>query len=64
MSQKVEIVCDRCGNEMSRYYDIKNTSAKIQLWAVGEMRSSAGQRIDLCEECYEKFVDFLDRSEG
>lgn len=60
MAQKVEIICDRCGSEISRYYDIKNISAKIQLWGVGEYRASGGQRIDLCEECYEKFVIFLE----
>lgn len=61
MAQKVEITCDRCGIEIPRYYDIKNASAKIQLWAVGEYRSSGGQRIDLCPECYEDFVTFLER---
>ena len=60
MAQKVEITCDRCGIEILRYYDIKNASAKIQLWAVGEYRTSGGQRIDLCLECYEKFVTFLE----
>ena len=60
MSQKIEITCDRCGNEISRYYDIKNESAKIQLWPVGENRTSGGQRIDLCPECYEQFVNFLE----
>lgn len=61
MSQKVEIICDRCGNEISRYYDIKNASAKIQLWGVGEYRASGGQRIDLCEYCYADFIMFLER---
>ncbi len=59
MSQKVEIVCDRCGREIVSY-DIKISSAKIHLWSVGENRTSAGQRIDLCEECYDKFVNFLE----
>jgi hypothetical protein len=57
---KTEVTCDRCGNEISRYYDIKNESAKIQLWPVGEYRTSGGQRIDLCPECYEQFVNFLE----
>lgn len=63
MSQKIEILCDRCGNEISRYYDIKNTSAKIQLWGVGEGRTSVGQRIDLCEDCYTEFLRFLEGGE-
>lgn len=64
MAQKVEVICDRCGKEISRYYDIKNSSAKIQLWGVGEYRASGGQRIDLCEDCYCDFVSFLDGKGG
>lgn len=67
MAQKTEIVCDRCGKEIVNPYScylptyaVKNYSAKITLWAVGETRSSGGQRIDLCPECYEKFVTFLE----
>ena len=59
MSQKVEVICDRCGKEIASY-DIKISSAKIHLWGVGENRTSPGQRIDLCPECYEEFVRFLD----
>ena len=60
MAQKIEVVCDRCGKEIPRYYDIKNVSAKIQLWGIGEYRTSGGQRIDLCEDCYIDFVSFLE----
>jgi hypothetical protein len=60
MSQKVEVICDRCGKMISLYQDIKNSSAKIQLWGVGEYRASGGQRIDLCEDCYCEFVTFLE----
>lgn len=60
MAQKIEVVCDRCGKEIPRYYDIKNVSAKIQLWGIGEYRASGGQRIDLCEDCYIDFVSFLE----
>ena len=28
MSQKIETLCDRCGKEISRYYDIKNAMRK------------------------------------
>ena len=67
MAQKTEIVCDRCGKEiinpMKCYcptYALKNYSAKITPWPVGEPRSSFGQRLDLCPECYEAFVSFMD----
>ena len=71
MAQKKEIICDRCGKEIveptgyyAPTYALKNYSAKITLWAVGEPRSSFGQRIDLCPDCYEKFVNFLEGGEG
>lgn len=67
MAQKTEIVCDRCGKEISNpingycpTYALKNYSAKITLWPVGEPRSSFGQRIDLCPDCYEEFVGFME----
>ncbi len=68
MAQSMQIICDRCGEEIinpaSCYhptYALKNYSAKITLWPVGEPRSSFGQRIDLCEDCYIEFVKFLER---
>ncbi len=67
MSQKTELVCDRCGKEiinpMGCYgptYALKEYSAKITLWRVGEPRSCFCQRIYLCSDCYEKFVSFLE----
>ncbi len=70
MAQKTQIVCDKCGKEIvnpTGYYHptyaLKNYSAKITLWAVGEPRSSFGQRIDLCPKCYEKFVNFLEEGD-
>lgn len=62
MAQKIETLCDRCGKEIISY-DIKISSAKIHLWGVGENRTGPGQRIDLCEDCYEKFVNFLESEE-
>ena len=70
MSHKTQIECDRCGKEIFNptecycpTYALKEYSAKITLWGVGEPRSGYGQRIDLCPECYEEFVDFLEGSE-
>lgn len=71
MSQKSEIVCDRCGKDIKNphgcympTYALKNYSAKITLWGVGEPRSSFGQRIDFCEDCYVDFLSFLEGGEG
>ena len=63
MSRKTEVLCDRCGREIPGY-DIKISSARIDIWGVGIPRSYHGQRIDLCEECYEKFVAFLEGGNG
>ena len=59
MSRKTEVICDRCGREICSY-DIKISSARIDFWGVGVPRSYCGQRIDLCEECYQEFINFLE----
>ncbi|MBR2474828.1 MAG: hypothetical protein IKB51_07380 [Clostridia bacterium] len=59
MSKKTEVRCDRCGKEIMAY-DIKISSARIDLWALGVPRSYGAQRIDLCENCYNDFVSFLE----
>ena len=62
MARKVEINCDRCGKEISAY-DIKISSARIDIWAPGVARSWSGDRLDFCEECYQRFIDFLETEE-
>ena len=60
MSRPKEIiVCDKCGVELP-YWLMKESVAKIHLWGIGVLKSGAFQRIDLCEECYDKFVAFLE----
>lgn len=60
MSKLTQVLCDRCGKEITDY-DIKISSARIDLWGLGVLRSYPPQRIDLCTECYEKFVNFMER---
>ncbi len=67
MAQRTELVCDRCGKDIinttgcyAPTYSLKDSSAKITLWRVGEPRYSQGQRIDFCIDCFEKFVIFLE----
>lgn len=50
MSRKIEVNCDRCGKDITSY-DIKISSARIDLWGIAIPRSYPGQRIDLCEDC-------------
>ena len=63
MSKKTQVFCDRCGKEISAY-DIKISSARIDLWGIGTPRSYPGQRIDLCQECFQQFINFLERTEN
>ena len=57
-----ETICDRCGKAktLRTKNDIIISFAKIDLWQVGQHRTDAPQRIDLCGECYEKFVNYLE----
>ena len=59
------ILCDKCGKELTAINNtqISETSARIDLYAVGQRRTCPSQRIDLCEDCFQKFVNFLDAIE-
>ena len=56
------IKCDKCGADIPCYNNmaISENSALIQLFGVGECRTAKPQRIDLCLDCYEKFVNWLE----
>ena len=69
--RKAEMYCDRCGERITntkgcynQNYALRDDSAKITLWGVGENRSTSGQRIDLCVSCYDDFVAFMERSDN
>lgn len=67
--KKIKYTCDRCGKEIANShscylptYAIKDYSAKIDFYNVGVPRTQP-QRIDLCSECAEKFINFLEGGE-
>ena len=60
--RKTTVTCDRCGKEINSY-DIKISSARLDLWGPGVSRTYGAQRIDLCLGCHEEFVNFLERGE-
>lgn len=68
MSRRMSYICDICGTEIKGHSAeaISDKSARIKLWAPGEYRAGGGQQIDLCINCYEGFVNFLEtgRSES
>lgn len=64
--KEIKYTCDRCGKEIANphscylpTYAIKDYSAKLDFYNVGVPRTQP-QRIDLCQECCEKFVNWLE----
>lgn len=58
------ICCDRCGKKLVKskngYVD-KDYSARMWISPVGERNDiSCSQRMDICEDCYEKFINWLE----
>ena len=39
---------------------LSQKTARIDLYPVGEARTCPSQRIDLCEDCYQEFINFLE----
>lgn len=62
MSKVETIICDKCGKELTAINNaqISEISARIDLYAIGQRRTCPSQRIDLCEECYEQFINFFE----
>lgn len=58
MSKKEVYTCDRCGKEMYLFTK-KIDFATINLYQPYAYRSGGGERIDLCEECYQDFISFM-----
>ncbi len=56
------MICDKCGKEIECWanYIERESSARIKFWGVGATRSNDGQKIDLCSNCAEKFINWLE----
>ena len=54
--------CNKCGKDIPCYNNmaITENSALIQVYGVGERRTSQPQRIDLCPDCYQKFINWFE----
>lgn len=62
MSKKTSYICDICGAETTgcSVNAVAQKMAMIKLWSPGEHRAGLGQQIDMCLDCYNRFVNFLD----
>lgn len=62
MSKTMSYICDICGAEIIGHsaQAAASESAVIKLWTPGEYRAGPGQRMDLCLDCYERFVRFVE----
>ena len=58
-----KILCDRCGKEFEAINNaqLSQESARIDLYSIGQSRTNPSQRIDLCEDCYLEFINFLEK---
>lgn len=63
MSIRKKMICDKCGKEIPAFNnaEISRTSARIDLYPILSNRTYPTERIDLCEDCYEKFINFLEK---
>ena len=62
MSEFKAIICDKCGREIIAINNrqISEKSARIDLYSIGQNRTYPSQRIDFCEECFQKFINFFE----
>ena len=54
-------ICERCGAETLNFKGKPNV-ALIRLWRPLEYRIGQGERIDLCEKCYNDFLEFMENA--
>lgn len=66
MSRCTTYRCDICGKEIVGHsaQAVHQESAQIKLWAPGVYRAGSGERFDLCMDCYNQFVSFLESGAG
>lgn len=62
MSRIEKVICDRYGKEIPFISNVQpsENSARIDLYPIGANRTAPRQRIDLCEDCYQEFITFLE----
>lgn len=62
MSKYMSYICDICGAEIVGHsaHAVAEESARLKLWEPGAYRAAPGQNIDLCLDCFNRFVSFLE----
>jgi hypothetical protein len=63
MSRVQKYYCDKCGKEIDAINNaqLSQKTARIDLYPVGVARTCPSQRIDLCEDCFQEFINFLEK---
>ena len=63
MSRIQKYFCDRCGKEIEAINNsqLSEQSARLDLYSIGHSRTCPSQRIDLCENCYQECINFLEK---
>lgn len=52
----VEVVCDCCGQKMTRWFHVVSTPMAKEQWMNIADLIRCGDERDMCEECYNKFL--------
>lgn len=64
MSKVQKYFCDKCGKEIKGVINnaqLSQLTARIDLYPIKQNRTCPSQRIDLCEDCYQEFINFLEK---
>ena len=62
MGRRIELVCDKCGKELTAINNaqISQKSARLDLYPIGQPRTYPSQRIDFCEDCFCRFLEMYE----
>jgi hypothetical protein len=60
----VKVVCDCCGQEMTRWLHVVTTPNAKEPWMNIANLIRYGNARDLCEECYNIFLERMEPNDG
>lgn len=60
----VKVVCDCCGQEMTRWVSVTTTPEAKEPWMNVADLLEYGSKRDMCEECYKQFLERMVKEVG